>query len=162
MDAETKSPCASPWAIKHLLLTQKLQYIAYHFECIINWILHGKMSIGLFPLSESLFCKSGLRQLVEALLLRDLKLGLLRGSAGSSLWQENWMIQAALSFCNFILWLCILVSCHFFSRLSSITPNPFYLSKLSKSPMDGSAEEIAIIAFMVSSGIRCGEENNVS
>lgn len=41
------------------------------------------MSIGLFSVSESLFCKSGLRQLVEALLPRDLKLGLLRVSTGN-------------------------------------------------------------------------------
>lgn len=65
------------------------------------------MSIGLFLLRESLFCKSGLRKLVEALLPRDLKLGLLRGSTGNGLslaQGKDWMMQTVLSsFYNFIL-----------------------------------------------------------
>lgn len=93
------------------------------------WIVFTELKV--------LFCESALRQLVEALLPRDLKLDLLRGSTGNSLslaQGRDWVTQTVLSSYNFILCMYSLVSCHFFSRLSSITPSQLFICQSCKNP----------------------------
>lgn len=72
------------------LVTHKLQYIAYHFQQQSKLSITWKMNTGLFSLSESLHCKSVLRQGVEILLSERFKIrASKRLERDKSLWHKE-------------------------------------------------------------------------